>query len=75
MYRASSALRLLAVSSTNLTLMCRFLPFALALVFLPLNHQASKFVIVAQDNLMKARDERVSLMNEVRRVFEYCPHI
>lgn len=34
-------------------------------VFLPLNHYASVFVVSAQDNLMKARDERVSLMNEV----------
>ena len=35
-------------------------------LFLPLNHFASKVVVSAQDNLMKARDERVSLMNEVR---------
>ncbi|ELU41878.1 ATP-dependent bile acid transporter [Rhizoctonia solani AG-1 IA] len=34
-------------------------------VFLPMNHFASKVVIDAQDNLMKARDERVALMNEV----------
>ena len=31
-----------------------------------MNHYASKVVVVAQDNLMKARDERVALMNEVR---------
>lgn len=31
-----------------------------------MNHFASKFVVVAQDNLMQARDERVSLMNEAR---------
>lgn len=31
-----------------------------------MNHFASKIVVVAQDNLMQARDERVSLMNEVR---------
>jgi len=34
-------------------------------VFLPLNHYASKIVVRAQDSLMKSRDERVSLMNEV----------
>jgi hypothetical protein len=38
---------------------------AIAIVFLPMNHFASKVVIDAQDNLMKARDERVALMNEV----------
>ena len=34
-------------------------------LFLPLNHFAGKVVVNAQDNLMKARDERVSLMNEI----------
>ncbi len=34
-------------------------------LFLPLNHFAGKVVVGAQDNLMKARDERVALMNEV----------
>lgn len=34
-------------------------------LFLPLNHLAGKVVVGAQENLMKARDERVSLMNEV----------
>ena len=38
---------------------------AVALLFLPLNHFAGKAVVNAQDNLMKARDERVSLMNEI----------
>jgi ABC-type multidrug transport system fused ATPase/permease subunit len=33
-------------------------------IFLPLNHFASKIVVKAQDNLMKARDERTALMNE-----------
>ncbi|KAI0302402.1 hypothetical protein B0F90DRAFT_1714514 [Multifurca ochricompacta] len=33
-------------------------------LFLPLNHFAGKIVVGAQDNLMKARDERVALMNE-----------
>jgi ABC-type bacteriocin/lantibiotic exporter with double-glycine peptidase domain len=32
---------------------------------LPLNHFAGKVMINAQNNLMKARDERVSLMNEI----------
>ena len=35
------------------------------IVFLPINHFASKIVVKAQDDLMKTRDERVSLMNEV----------
>ena len=30
-----------------------------------MNHYAGKVVVVAQENLMKARDERVALMNEV----------
>ena len=34
-------------------------------LFLPLNHFAGKIIVNAQDNLMKARDERVSLMNEI----------
>ncbi|KAG5641131.1 hypothetical protein DXG03_005945 [Asterophora parasitica] len=34
-------------------------------LFLPLNHYAGKVVVGAQENLMKARDERVSLMNEI----------
>ena len=34
-------------------------------LFLPLNHFAGKVVVSAQDNLMKTRDERVSLMNEI----------
>lgn len=38
---------------------------AVTCLFLPMNHYASKVVVVAQDNLMKARDERVALMNEV----------
>lgn len=40
-------------------------------LFLPMNHYASKVVVVAQDNLMKARDERVALMNEVRLPIPY----
>ncbi|KAJ6577627.1 multidrug resistance-associated ABC transporter [Mycena capillaripes] len=38
---------------------------AVTCLFLPLNHFAGKIVVGAQDNLMKARDERVALMNEV----------
>lgn len=34
-------------------------------LFLPLNHLAGKVIVNAQDSLMKARDERVALMNEV----------
>ncbi|WOO81435.1 ATP-dependent bile acid permease [Vanrija pseudolonga] len=32
---------------------------------MPLNHLASKFVVTAQENLMKTRDQRTALMNEV----------
>ncbi|OAX34300.1 multidrug resistance-associated ABC transporter [Rhizopogon vinicolor AM-OR11-026] len=42
-----------------------FIGLAVLCLFLPLNHFAGKVVVNAQDNLMKARDERVSLMNEV----------
>ncbi|KAG0704981.1 multidrug resistance-associated ABC transporter [Suillus ampliporus] len=42
-----------------------FVGLGVICLFLPLNHLASKVVITAQDNLMKARDERVSLMNEI----------
>jgi len=30
-----------------------------------MNHYAGKVVVGAQENLMKARDERVALMNEI----------
>lgn len=43
-----------------------FIGLAVTCLFLPLNHFAGKVVVGAQDNLMKARDERVALMNEVR---------
>lgn len=43
-----------------------FFGLAVTCLFLPLNHFAGKVVVGAQDNLMKARDERVALMNEVR---------
>ncbi|KAG8871479.1 hypothetical protein FRB98_000747, partial [Tulasnella sp. 332] len=42
-----------------------FFGLGVTCLFLPINHFASKIVIKAQDNLMKSRDERVSLMNEV----------
>ncbi|KAJ8693740.1 hypothetical protein PTI98_008710 [Pleurotus ostreatus] len=42
-----------------------FYGLAVTCLFLPLNHFAGKIVVGAQDNLMKARDERVSLMNEI----------
>ena len=35
------------------------------LLCLPLNHIASKVVVKAQENLMKARDSRTALMNEI----------
>ncbi|TDL21435.1 ATP-binding cassette transporter [Rickenella mellea] len=42
-----------------------FFGLAVTMLFLPMNHYAGKMVVFAQDNLMKARDERVALMNEV----------
>ncbi|PCH35119.1 multidrug resistance-associated ABC transporter [Wolfiporia cocos MD-104 SS10] len=42
-----------------------FFGLAVTCLFLPLNHYAGKIVVGAQDNLMKARDERVGLMNEI----------
>jgi len=42
-----------------------FFGLAMTCLFLPLNHFAGKVVVGAQENLMKARDERVALMNEV----------
>ncbi|KAI0760574.1 multidrug resistance-associated ABC transporter [Fomes fomentarius] len=42
-----------------------FFGLAVTCLFLPMNHFAGKAVVGAQDNLMKARDERVSLMNEI----------
>jgi hypothetical protein len=32
---------------------------------MPLTHLASKYVVTAQENLMKARDKRTGLMNEI----------
>jgi hypothetical protein len=42
-----------------------FFGLAVIILFLPMNHFAGKIVVGAQDNLMKARDETVALMNEV----------
>ncbi|KAF8888647.1 P-loop containing nucleoside triphosphate hydrolase protein [Infundibulicybe gibba] len=42
-----------------------FFGLALACLFLPMNQFAGKIIMAAQENLMKARDERVSLMNEL----------
>jgi hypothetical protein len=44
-----------------------FFGLGVTCLFLPLNHFAGKVVVKCQDNLMKARDERVSLMNEVSK--------
>ncbi|KAH8829370.1 multidrug resistance-associated ABC transporter [Flagelloscypha sp. PMI_526] len=41
------------------------LGLAVTCLFLPMNHWAGKVVVGAQDNLMKKRDERVALMNEI----------
>ncbi|KZV87123.1 multidrug resistance-associated ABC transporter [Exidia glandulosa HHB12029] len=42
-----------------------FIGLAVTCFFLPINHYASKVVVNAQENLMKTRDERVALMNEI----------
>ena len=42
-----------------------FVGLAVTCLFLPMNHIAGKVVVGAQENLMKARDERVALMNEI----------
>ncbi|KIJ61804.1 hypothetical protein HYDPIDRAFT_183028 [Hydnomerulius pinastri MD-312] len=42
-----------------------FYGLAVICLFLPLNHVAGKVVVGAQEKLMKARDERVALMNEI----------
>ena len=45
-----------------------FVGLAVICLFLPLNHYGGKVVVNAQENLMKTRDERVALMNEVREI-------
>ncbi|EGO03880.1 hypothetical protein SERLA73DRAFT_84054 [Serpula lacrymans var. lacrymans S7.3] len=42
-----------------------FIGLGVTCLFLPMNHYAGKVVVRAQENLMKARDERVALMNEI----------
>jgi len=42
-----------------------FVGLVVTCLFLPLNHFAGKIVVGAQENLMKAKDERVALMNEI----------
>ncbi|KAJ7147016.1 multidrug resistance-associated ABC transporter [Mycena epipterygia] len=42
-----------------------FFGLGVTVLFLPLNHFAGSIVTGAQDKLMKSRDERVALMNEV----------
>ena len=42
-----------------------FFGLAVACLLLPLNHFAGKVVVGAEESLMKARDERVGLMNEI----------
>ena len=42
-----------------------FIGLAAICLFLPLNHYGGKVIVNAQENLMKTRDERVALMNEV----------
>ncbi|KAG5650246.1 hypothetical protein H0H81_000167 [Sphagnurus paluster] len=42
-----------------------FFGLGVTCLFLPLNHYAGKVVVGAQENLMKARDERVALINEI----------
>ncbi|KAI0748272.1 multidrug resistance-associated ABC transporter [Daedaleopsis nitida] len=42
-----------------------FLGLGVIFLFLPLNHLTGTLVIGTQTNLMQARDERVSLMNEI----------
>ncbi|THH21147.1 hypothetical protein EW146_g360 [Bondarzewia mesenterica] len=44
-----------------------FFGLGVSCLFLPINHLAGKVVVGAQENLMKARDERVALMNEVQK--------
>ncbi|KAI0676238.1 multidrug resistance-associated ABC transporter [Trametes maxima] len=42
-----------------------FFGLGVTCLLLPLNHFAGKVVVSAEDNLMKSRDERVALMNEI----------
>ncbi|KAF9023271.1 ATP-binding cassette transporter [Hymenopellis radicata] len=42
-----------------------FFGLAVTCLFLPINHFAGGVLVNAQDKLMKARDQRISLMNEI----------
>ncbi|KIY69721.1 multidrug resistance-associated ABC transporter [Cylindrobasidium torrendii FP15055 ss-10] len=42
-----------------------FFGLAVTCLFLPLNHFAGVVVVRVQDNLMKSRDKRIALMNEI----------
>ena len=50
-----------------------FYGLALTFIFLPLNHFAGNLMVGTEEKLMKARDERVGLMNEVR--IKLLPHL
>ena len=56
--------RAILIVSYRIGVSC-FFGLAATCLFLPLNHFAGKVVVKCQDDLMKARDERVALMNEV----------
>ena len=45
------------------------------MLLVPLNQLAGKFVLAYQKNVMKCRDERVALTNEVDMLFEKCLNI
>jgi ABC-type multidrug transport system fused ATPase/permease subunit len=57
---SSAAFGLLAALRKQISGGCQLIP-----VCLPLNHIAAKVVVTAQENLMKARDSRTALMNEI----------
>lgn len=61
----SGSIRKIAHRPTTIGVSC-FFGLAVSCVFLPLNHFVGKVVVGAQGHLMKARDERISLMNEAR---------
>lgn len=54
-----------AIFLSQLLGVAAFVGLLASLVFLPLNHYSSKWYAKSQDELMEARDKRVSLMNEV----------
>lgn len=54
-----------AVFLSQLLGVAAFVGLLASLLFLPLNHYSSKWYAKCEDDLMNARDRRVSLMNEV----------